>query len=203
MKFSNIALISSGIRALVIGGGKAGLIKTKALLKRGCTVFVVSNNFIEGFNDIDDKNLHLIKGYYKKDYIFDKHLIVMAIGEDSTIQAITTDCNENHKLYLNCKNFKEGNFIIPFQVESKEVNIAINTTEGNPKVSKKISNVFLEYIEERDELISFINFARTRLKDNPIKNEVLDFLVSDEFERYFKEGKHRGIIIEKYGEILT
>ena len=203
MKFSNIALISSGIRALVVGGGKAGLIKTKALLKRGCIVSVLSKDFIEGFYDINDKNLHIIQGIYEKGYILDKHLIVMAIGDDCTLHRIIKDCNDNHKLYLNCKNFREGNFIIPFQVESEEVNIAINTTEGNPKVSKKISKVFLEYIEEKDELISFINFARMKLKDNPIKNHVLDFLVSDEFEIYFKEGRHREIIKEKYGEILA
>lgn len=198
MIFSNIALISRNIKVLIIGGGRAALIKTKAFLKRGCKVSVCSLNFLDEFCNLENEHLNLINSLYDKKMINDKHFIVIAIDDDKVIEEIINECELQCKLYVNCKDFKEGNCIIPYQIESNTVNVAINTKEGNPKISKMISSNIISMLEEKDEFISFINNVRKQLKGYKQKNEILDYLISSEFQKEFQRGNIEKKLKEVY-----
>ena len=201
MNFANIALISKDIKVLIIGGGKASLIKTKAFIKRGCKVSVCSLNFLDELYKIKNENLKLIQGSYEKSMIEDKHFVVIAIDDDKVINEIITECNNKAKLYLNCKDFKNGNCIVPFQVESSTVNVAINTKEGNPKVSRMLSPIILSILEEKNDLIILINKVRQDLKGHPKKGEILDYLVSKEFQEEFRDGNGKERLKEVYEKL--
>lgn len=201
MNFANIALMSKEIKVLIIGGGKASLIKTKAFLKRGCKVSVCSLSFLGEFYEVKNEYLKLIQGPYEKSMIEDKHFVVIAIDDDNVINEIIIECNNKAKLYLNCKDFKNGNCIVPFQVESSTVNVAINTKEGNPKVSRMLSLMILNILEEKNDLIIFVNKVRQELKGHPKKGEILDYIVSDEFQEEFKAGNGKEKLKEVYDKL--
>ena len=55
INYTSISLISSKISVGIVGGGKAGFIKAKSFCEKGCSVTVISEAFIQEFNDIRQK----------------------------------------------------------------------------------------------------------------------------------------------------
>lgn len=200
INYNFISLISEKIRVAVIGGGEAGFIKTKAFLNRGCKVWVISKDFCEEFNNIEDENVILINDSYKKHYIIDKHLIVIAIDSEEGISSIIDHCKELSKLYLNCRNFKEGNFVVPMQKETSEISFALNTKKGSPKTSKYLSQKFKALGESYDEFVSYTCNIREEVKHSPLKKEVMNFICSDEFKFFYDKGYGDMILTLFYSE---
>ena len=64
--YTYLSFISQKLRVGIIGGGKAGYLKSKSFLSRGCRVEVLSINFIDEFYSL--KDIKLIKGEYKRVY---------------------------------------------------------------------------------------------------------------------------------------
>ncbi|MCE5221224.1 MAG: NAD(P)-dependent oxidoreductase [Clostridium sp.] len=191
--YSYISLISSKLRVGIIGGGKAGSIKTKHFVNNKCYVEVLSHTFSEEIIELSKtsmERLKLINEEFSYEFLSDKHLIIIALDDDILKDKVKKYCDENYKIYIDSSNFIDGMGVIPIQRNTENISFALNTKYGNPKGAVLVSNKVKNILEEYDNFIGFIGKIRTRAKEFPrYKNEILKFIVTDDFKKFFDENK--------------
>jgi len=198
-----ISLISRKIKVLLVGGGKAGFLKAKSYAGRGCNVVVVSKEFCDEFGQLSGlKNVELIKEPYDTRFILDKHLILIATGDQALNQRIREDCERNCKIYLDCDDFKQGLFVTPVQQRTDYLQVALHTLFGSPKTSKFLINRLRNEIKQYDEFAAFISSFRRGIKGRPDIAEIMDFMNSDDFYEFYLSGKHL-LVLEMFYPELT
>ncbi|MBV7275243.1 NAD(P)-dependent oxidoreductase [Clostridiaceae bacterium UIB06] len=185
-----ISLISHKINLLIVGGGRAALIKAKTFIQRGCSsVSVVSKEFLPEFEELEHySNLKLIKEEYKKLYIKDKHIIAIATNCEEVNKKVRKDCDELSKLYIDCTNPKEGLCIMACQRSTKSTSFGINTNDISPKTSVFLANKIKDKLEKYDNFISFTALIRNKAKELKNKNEIMGFICSDDFLFFYEIG---------------
>lgn len=191
--YSSIVFLSKKLRVGVIGAGKGGLIKANHFLKQNSQVFILTKDKIsqEGI-----EKATIINKEYDRSFILDKHIIIIAVKNETLRNKIKEQCEEIYKIYIDASNFKEGMGVLPVQRESKNLVFALNTKGGNPKASVFISNKIKEELEKYDDFVEFTTIVRNKLKENnKLKDEVLNFIFNDDFIFFFNKGK--GSIILK------
>ncbi|MCX7903355.1 MAG: NAD(P)-dependent oxidoreductase [Caloramator sp.] len=186
IRYFGVSLIPQKIRIGIIGGGRAGLIKTKSFLKKGAKVYVLSKEFLNEFYSLKGDNLHLIRGEYTSNFILDKHIVVIAL-DGSIKENIIRDCEQNSKLYISCSNFLNGNMVSPVNVGSKNISLSLNTNLGNPKAAVFLAQKVKKLLEEYDDFIEYTSNLRTQLNGR-IKADLMDFVNSDDFYYFYKKG---------------
>ncbi|MGB9840535.1 NAD(P)-dependent oxidoreductase [Thermovenabulum sp.] len=192
MKFLGISLIACKIRVGIIGGGKAAFIKALSIAGRDSEVEVLSPNFFKGFYGLKNENVKLITGEYETGFIKDKHLVIIAVtGEDE--ERIIKDCEKANKLYLVCSDFRKGNFIKPFQDNTKNIFFTVNT-RGNPMGAVFLGEKVREVLKGYDDFMDFIIKVREKFRGRRIKKELMKYVNSEEFYRIFKSGRHEEVI---------
>lgn len=137
LNYAPITLFGEKIRIGVIGAGRGALIKVRNFYNKGSNIEVLSLDFLADFYKFNENKVKIIKGSYNKDFILDKHLIIIAIDDESVINRIKADCEELFKIYINSSKFKEGMGVIPVTRESEFITVAVNTKVGNPRGDRK------------------------------------------------------------------
>lgn len=184
-----ISLISPKINVVIIGGGRAALIKATTFVKKGCSVCVVSKEFLPEFEKLSDySNLKLIKMEYKKEHIDNKHIVVIATNCEDTNEKIRVHCEESSKLYIDCTIPKNGLFTMTCQRSTKSTNFGINTSDVSPKTSIFLADKIKSKLEEYDNFVTFTALIRNKAKKLENKNEIMDFICSDDFLFFYEKG---------------
>lgn len=185
-----ISFFSGRLNILIIGAGKAASIKANTFLKNGFKVVIVGKEIDENILQLNYENLTIIKDEYNQNYLKGQHIIVIAIDDKDIIDKVIADCNNKDKIYINCKEAKDGMGVIPMNVKSDEIFVGINTLRGNPKASRMFSDKVINEAKEWDEFIKKTSIIRTNLKSVDCnKPEVLDFIISDDFKMAINKGK--------------
>lgn len=199
-----ISLLSNKIKVIVIGGGRAGYIKSKSFANKGCEVFIVSEEFTLQFEIIQNMpNVHLIKSSYDSSFILDKHLVVIAVNAEELNNEIIRDCENNYKLYLNCSSFKEGMFITPIQRETKNITFSLHTKGGGPRTSLFLSEIVKNKLTEYDDFTEYVCNLRDNVKKLYNKDEIMYFTTSEDFMFFYEKGKHNMILKMFYEEDIN
>ncbi|MCT8976636.1 NAD(P)-dependent oxidoreductase [Clostridium sp. CX1] len=194
IEYTFLSLISDKVKVLIVGGGRAALIKAKTFLKKGCNVSVVAKDFIEEFIELKNKeNITLIEGEYNSNHIDKNHLIIIATNCASLNDEIRKDCDKVYKLYIDCSSPKDGLCITPCQRSSKNISFGIHTKAGSPKTSVYVANKVEKYLEDFDNFIEFTACIRNRMKNSSNKKEIMNFICSDDFYFFCERGKEREI----------
>lgn len=196
--YSYISLISNKLRVGIIGGGKAGEIKTKHFVNNKCYVEVLSHKFNEEIIELSKTSmgkLKLLNEEFSYEFLKDKHLIIIALGDKSLKDKIKKYCDENYKIYIDSSNFTDGMGVVPIQRNTENITFALNTKYGNPKGAVLVSNKVKSLLEEYDDYIGFIGKIRNRAKEFPeYKNEIIRFIGNDGFKKFFDEGKSENVL---------
>lgn len=191
--YSYIALISKKTRVGIIGGGKAGVIKTKHFIKNKCYVEVLAKNFdvkLIELAEINPERLKLINDEFSNEFLMDKHIIIIALDDETLKNKIKKYCDENYKLYIDSSNFKDGMGVVPVERSTKNITFALNTKYGNPKgsvlLSEKVKKLLLDY----DDFVEFTWKIRDKSKKLPKrKSRIVEFINSDDFKESFDKGE--------------
>jgi precorrin-2 dehydrogenase / sirohydrochlorin ferrochelatase len=200
LEYTFISLLSHKISVVIIGGGKAGFIKCKSFAKKGCKVLVVSKEFNPSFHSLRNlDNVELIEDSYKKSYILDKHLVVIAVDDNKDNEKIKEDCEDNYKLYLDCSNFKNGLFITPMQKHLKNLSFSIHTKAGNPKASILLADYIEDKLNDYDDFTQYISGLREKVRKLDYKDEFMDFVATEDFKFFYYKGVHEKVLSMYYG----
>lgn len=200
LEYIMISLISYKTNVLIVGGGRAALIKARTFSKDGCSITILSKEFIPEFKGLlDEGNLVLIKDSYNKKYILDKHIVIIAVDDEESIKNIVRDCEENYKLFLDCSNFKRGQFITPFQRQTDNIKFAIQTRRGSPKTSRFLGEKVKKLLDEYDGFVQYTCTLREKVKTLSNKEDIMEFVCSDDFYLFFQKGIHELVLEMFYG----
>lgn len=197
---SYIALISSKVKVLIVGGGRAAFIKTKSFSIKGCNVVVLSKDFDETFEIFDGySKVKLVDNEYIIDYIYDAHIVVIATNDDEINDKIRKDCDKINKLYMDCSKPEKGKFIVPCQRTSKNFSVAVNVKGKSPKTSVYIADKAKKYLENYEAFIEFTVKVRNKVKSAD-KKEIMKFICSDDFYFFYRRSKAELVLKMFYEE---
>jgi precorrin-2 dehydrogenase / sirohydrochlorin ferrochelatase len=194
MSYMFLSLLTEKVKVLVVGGGKAALIKVKSFLARGCRVTGVAPVFREEFTTLDSEDLHLQKGSYECSQLSGQHLVVIATNDEAVNRKVQNDCEQAAKLYLTCSDYRNGQFVTPIMRESDEALLALHTKVGSPRTSVFLAEKLQEQLRSYDCFIRFACELRQKLKGRDDKNQIMKRVNSDEFFKVFMEGKYHELV---------
>lgn len=204
LSYAPITLFGEKLKIGVIGAGRGALIKVRNFYNKGSKIEVLALDFLEDFYKFNGDKVKLIKGNYNKDFILDKHLIIIAIDNESIINEIKDDCERLCKIYINSSKFKEGMGVIPVTRESKFITVAVNTKVGNPRGSVLVAENITESLQEFDEYIRLTGEIRNCLfLDKEIKDDLLKFINSSDCKFFYDKNKILEVFKLFYDEDLV
>ena len=147
-------------------------------------------DFLEDFYKFNGDKVKLIKGNYNKEFILDKHLIIIAIDDENVISKIKDDCEELYKIYINSSKFRDGMGVVPVTRESKFITVAVNTKVGNPRGSVMVAESITKSLQGFDEYIKLTGEIRNSLfLDKEIKEDLLKFINSSDCKFFYDKNK--------------
>ncbi|MBE1302676.1 NAD(P)-dependent oxidoreductase [Clostridium botulinum] len=199
-KYNFIALKSRRIRILIVGGGRAAFIKGKAFLDRGCSLYILAPKFSKDILNLKTyDNVEFIKNNYDEKHILDKHLVVIATENEEVNNEIRNNCDALSKLYIDCSDKDKSLCFNSFQRESKTMVLALNNKIGCPKATSFIGEKIKRDLEKYDNYIEYVTYIRSITKNNTMKDEIIDFICSNDFHFFFEKGYGNLILSMFYG----
>lgn len=189
-----LSFFSKSIRVGIVGGGRAAAIKARTLHNKKIYTEVLAKDFSDEILSISNENLKLIKAEYDKNFIRDKHIIIIAVGDDELIYTIKKHCEDEYKIYINCSEFKDGMGVIPVQRDLENISFGLSTKQGNPKGALYAADLAFKSLSDIDEFIGFTGKLRNNIKNINNKREIIDFVVSDDFKFFWNKGKDKVVL---------
>ena len=193
-EYSMISFFSKKMRIGVVGAGRAGFIKASHFAKEGCYVEILSKEISEELKELYKYNVNILDKEYTKDFIKDKHIIIIAINSLDKVKEIRRDCEEEFKLYIDSTSFLEGMAVVPVQRELKNIVIAVNTKTGNPKGAVFLGDKTKELLRKYDDFISFTSVVRNKTKDKEYKKEIMEYVFTEDFQFFFNRGEGENVL---------
>ena len=190
LSYAPITFFGEKLKIGVIGAGRGALIKVRNFYNKGSKIEVLALDFLEDFYNFNKDKVKLIKGNYNKEFILDKHLIIIAIDDENIIHKIKNDCEKLYKIYINSSKFKEGMGVIPVSRESEFITVAVNTKVGNPRGSIMVADSITESLQGFDEYIKLTGKIRNDLTlDKEIRDNLLKFINSSDCKFFYDKNK--------------
>ena len=179
------------MKVVIIGGGKVAYRKCTNFLAFNKKVLVVSNDFIEEFNEIKNQ-IEMIRDNYNEKYIKDAFVVIAATNNKEVNKHIGMYCREHGKLVNVVDDAELSNFTVPSFVKRGDLLLSVSTGGKSPSLSSKIRKDLEEtYDESYEEYVDLLGEARQKIIKNTedIKErrkklkELLDLSV-DELKKY-------------------
>ncbi|CEN89752.1 precorrin-2 dehydrogenase [[Clostridium] sordellii] len=179
-----------GKEITVIGGGKIAYRKVNNFLKFGYEVTVVSREFIEDFNNIENK-IKIIKDEYSEKYIKDSFIVVAATNNKKVNESIGMFCRSNNKLVNVIDDQKLSNFIVPSCVKRGDLVISISTGGKSPSLASKIrKDLEIQYDDSYEEYLILLGELREQILekyDNPsMRKDLLNKIINFNYDELKK-----------------
>lgn len=194
IEYTYLALMPSKLRVGIIGGGKAGFIKAKNFIKKGCYVEILSKTFLDEFINIENSNIVLNRKVYNKDFIKDKHIIILSLNDKELREQIVLHCEQEFKIFIDCSNFKDGMGVVPVQRETSNISFALNTRLGNPKGAVVAAEAAMKTLKEYNYFIEYTGLIRNKAKNlENYKKEIINFIGNEDFK--FILDKNKGKLV--------
>ncbi|MBC2717486.1 MAG: bifunctional precorrin-2 dehydrogenase/sirohydrochlorin ferrochelatase [Desulfobacteraceae bacterium] len=139
MSFYPVNLDIKNKNCLVVGGGSVASRKAKTLMECGACVTVVSPEFTEALQNIEqNSNITLVQRPYETHDLEGKFLVIGATDNEKLNRRINADA-EKRNMLCNIADVPEiCNFILPSIIRRKDLCIAISTSGKSPAFAKKL-----------------------------------------------------------------
>lgn len=193
--------LSSSARVLIVGGGKAGLIKLRSFQNKGFAVDVMSPDFCDEIVDMSRsfENVKLIKSKYSCEILKKYNVVIIVTNDENMNERLRSDCEKLKKVYLYGPDFKKGNFSVPMEVESRNIRLSVGTAKGSPYTSRFLAEKLHSFLEEYDDFVEYSSGIRYKIKDKRKKREIMEFVNTDDFYFFYEKGKADFVLRLFYG----
>ena len=164
--FYPINLKIDDMKIVIIGGGKVAYRKCMNFLAFNKKVKVISQEFIEEFEEIKDQ-IEMIKDSYDEKYIKDDFVVVAATNNKEVNHKIGIYCRQYNKL-VNVVDDKDlSNFTVPSFVKRGDLLLSVSTGGKSPSLSSKIRKDLEEvYDDSYEEYVKLLGEARDNIIEN-------------------------------------
>lgn len=184
------------LEIIIIGGGEVAYRKCKNFIEFGKRVKVVSQDFIDKFENIID-SIEMINDVYKEEYIKSSFIVVAATNNKEINKKIGIYCKNNGKLVNVVDDIELSNYTVPSYVKRGDLLISISTGGKSPSLSSKIKReIEDQYDESYEAYIKILGELREEIikkyTDSSVKKKMLNGLVKlslDELKEVRKDIK--------------
>lgn len=154
------------MKIVIIGGGKVAYRKCMNFLAFNKKVKVISQEFIEEFEEIKNK-IEMIKDSYDEKYIKDDFVVVAATNNKEVNHKIGIYCRQYNKLVNVVDDGELSNFTVPSFVKRGDLLLSVSTGGKSPSLSSKIRKDLEEvYDESYEEYVELLGQAREMIIKN-------------------------------------
>lgn len=164
MKHYPVNLNIKGRNCLVVGGGRVGARKAKALARCGALVTIVSPEFSDRLDN--QNNITLKKKPYDVSDLDNMFLVFGATDNQDINRQVWQDAQQKNIL-CSIADFPEGSsFILPAVVRRGDLVITVSTSGSSPAFAKKLKkDLENAFGEEYAEFLYLMGRIRKRLLD--------------------------------------
>ena len=140
MRFYPVLLDIKDRLCLVVGGGEVGARKAKTLASCGARVNVISPEFSERFNDLNDAfdGISLIPKAFEPDDLSAAFLVFAATSDPALNLVIRQEAEEKGMLCNSSDGDDHGDFILPSVMHKGDLILAVSTCGKSPALARKI-----------------------------------------------------------------
>ena len=148
------------MKIVIIGGGKVAYRKCMNFLVFNKKVKVISQDFIEEFEEIKNQ-IEMIKDSYDEKYIKDDFVVVAATNNKEVNHKIGIYCRQYNKLVNVVDDGELSNFTVPSFVKRGDLLLSVSTGGKSPSLSSKIRKDLEEvYDDSYEEYVKLLGQAR-------------------------------------------
>ncbi len=185
-----ISLNGMNTKVLILGGGNGALIKTKTLLDNGFIVHCIAKEFNGKFKELDNiyPNLELLYKSFTNELLDNYHLIIICTNDEKFNENIRSICNSKNKIFIDTTIPENSKAILCATRRSENIALGLRIKGKNPKASVFLCNKGKEYFKKFDNYIEFITHIRNNVTGLNNKNEILNFICSEDFFLFFNKG---------------
>lgn len=132
-------------RILIVGGGKAALLKAKGISRFTSQITILSPDI---HSELEKYPFTFWKQEYKEGAI-DKFFLVYSCTDDTALnRKIGEECANKNILYSVCDNPEISSFVSPAIYKNDEITISIGTNGSSPRQAIYIRNQIQQLIDE-------------------------------------------------------
>jgi len=187
--FLCLSLRAENIRALIVGGGRAALIKARTFIERGCHVTILAPFVREEFAQFDPDFVEIRIAPYDSAALAGHQLVVIATDDEAVNAQIQRDCEARDKLYVICSDAQQGLFVTPVMRETEQAMLAVHTKAGSPRSALFLAEKLAEHARQYDAFIAWIADIRQQIKGRGDKDDIMRALSTDAAFELFTQGR--------------
>lgn len=130
---------------LIVGGGKAALLKAKGISRFTSRITILSPDIL---SELEKYPFVFCKQKYREGLV-DNFFLVYACTNDTALnRKIGQECTTKNILYSVCDNPEESSFVSPAIYRNDEITISVGTNGCSPRLAIYIRNQIQQLIEE-------------------------------------------------------
>lgn len=193
-----------GTRVLILGGGRAALIKASSLIKRKFTVHCIADRYGDEIKKLainSDGRLILKTESFNDEVIDNYHIVVIATDSAEFNNHVQQVCTLKNKLFIETTMPEVSQGIMCTTAETESVVYGLMTKGKNPMASVYLSNKAKKALETMDPFIKFITEIRNYIADKELRKRVSTFICSDDYRYFYQKGKGVEILIMFYPQL--
>lgn len=167
---------------LIVGGGKVAARKVKLFLKEKSQVTVVSENFIDSFDELKNSKstVKLIKSSYNKSYLENKFLVIAATNDSSINKEICEDAKTLEILYNAVDKSTDNAVMFQSSMQRGDLLVSVSTSGSFAGLSKNIKRELEDYFpDDYGDYVDYLAKQRDLIKTSKsgdLRDEILDLL---------------------------
>jgi len=197
-----IDLKLTGKTVIVVGGGSEAYRKVQSFLDTGATIWVISREFSNRFENLcKEKKVALVKTCVKDPKVFVNNLkpkpdLLLAATDDNELNLeLVKAAIQLGSLVYAIDNPAVSDFILPAVAKVGDVKVAVSTGGKSPAMARVLRKRIEKIITSEDLLqIKLQDYVRTilkkKVKNQKVRREVLcEILESSDIKELLKQGK--------------
>ncbi len=169
-----IMLDLTGVRVLVVGGGRIALRKIEGLLAAGADVVVVAPSILDGIGHLA---VTTVDRSYEIDDLDGVRLVITAADDPAVNAAVAADATERGIWVNSADDPANCTFILPAVARDGAVTVAVGTGGASPALASHLRAELEKWLREigaADAAIA-LSAQRSEMKSDGLSTESIDW----------------------------
>jgi len=209
--YLSLGMDMTGVRCLIVGGGRIAARKTTTLLGANASVTVLSPEISEGLSfNIESEKVRWIRSEYRAEYLNDYDFVIAATSNPALNIEIGTEARRLGKLNCVVSSGRFSQVIFPAAFKNDNLTVAVHSNGTNCRRSKAVRDrikAYMNQLDDRSEELAMFGFDRTNLsredfgglkefentiaQNNPAQDKILVLATCRRWECYVQDGDAR------------
>ncbi len=208
--YLTLGIDASGMKCLIIGGGRIAARKANTLIAASAHVAILSPEISQSLSlNLQAGQLSWIKSEYRPEYLADYDFIIAATSDAALNIEIGRDARSLGKLYCIVSSAAQSQIIFPAAFENNGLTVAVHSSGTNCRQSKAVRNRLAALMDHSDKYLCRLfmfgfnravlskedfrklkEFEKVLVENNSVQNEVLYLPPAADGNAMYKTAMH-------------